>query len=258
MSDTPVGDGWWQASDGKWYPPNMTPGSLPPPPPPVVEEASRPPWWRRRWVLITAGVVVVLMVIGALSSPDEDDEDGEVATETTSADTTSDEPTPEPTEEPAEEPTQTPEPEPTATAEPTSTPEPTPAPTLTRREEREVAQIAFGIVFDDRRGDLLDLLRDDTGNIESVDRFEFDQDAGAVVLDITSPYQTAEFQVESAWTLTTAFAQLYRPDDEIWFQEAWVPDFVLINSGTRYECPGDFMVRLGDARASRSEWEREC
>ena len=25
MSDTPQDDGWWQASDGKWYPPNMHP-----------------------------------------------------------------------------------------------------------------------------------------------------------------------------------------------------------------------------------------
>lgn len=27
MSDTPQGDGWWQASDGKWYPPHQAPGA---------------------------------------------------------------------------------------------------------------------------------------------------------------------------------------------------------------------------------------
>jgi hypothetical protein len=27
MSDTPQGPGWWQASDGKWYPPEQQPGS---------------------------------------------------------------------------------------------------------------------------------------------------------------------------------------------------------------------------------------
>jgi hypothetical protein len=32
MSDTSQGDGWWQASDGKWYPPSQQPGSTPPPP----------------------------------------------------------------------------------------------------------------------------------------------------------------------------------------------------------------------------------
>ena len=26
MSDTPQGEGWWQASDGKWYPPEQAPG----------------------------------------------------------------------------------------------------------------------------------------------------------------------------------------------------------------------------------------
>lgn len=27
MSDTPQGPGWWQASDGKWYPPEQAPGA---------------------------------------------------------------------------------------------------------------------------------------------------------------------------------------------------------------------------------------
>jgi hypothetical protein len=34
MSDVPQGEGWWQASDGRWYPPTQAPGPLPPPPPP--------------------------------------------------------------------------------------------------------------------------------------------------------------------------------------------------------------------------------
>ncbi|MEJ5255892.1 MAG: hypothetical protein WHS89_11120 [Acidimicrobiales bacterium] len=29
MSDTPQGPGWWQASDGKWYPPEQAPGAQP-------------------------------------------------------------------------------------------------------------------------------------------------------------------------------------------------------------------------------------
>lgn len=33
MSDTSQGDGWWIASDGKWYPPEATPGPVTPPPP---------------------------------------------------------------------------------------------------------------------------------------------------------------------------------------------------------------------------------
>lgn len=50
MSDTPQGDGWWQASDGKFYPPEQHPGAAPPPPTPdpttqptQVQPAVTPP-----------------------------------------------------------------------------------------------------------------------------------------------------------------------------------------------------------------------
>lgn len=33
MSDTPQGQGWWQASDGKWYPPEQAPQQAPAPSP---------------------------------------------------------------------------------------------------------------------------------------------------------------------------------------------------------------------------------
>lgn len=33
MSDTSQGPGWWQASDGKWYPPEQAPGAAPTAPP---------------------------------------------------------------------------------------------------------------------------------------------------------------------------------------------------------------------------------
>lgn len=34
MSDAPQGPGWWQASDGKWYPPEQAPAASTPPPTP--------------------------------------------------------------------------------------------------------------------------------------------------------------------------------------------------------------------------------
>jgi hypothetical protein len=34
VSETPQGEGWWQASDSKWYPPQTHPDYRPPPPPP--------------------------------------------------------------------------------------------------------------------------------------------------------------------------------------------------------------------------------
>ena len=33
-ADASQGEGWWQASDGKWYPPQTASPSIPPPPPP--------------------------------------------------------------------------------------------------------------------------------------------------------------------------------------------------------------------------------
>ena len=42
MSDTSQGDGWWQASDGKWYAPEQHPDYKPAPPPPPPD-APPPP-----------------------------------------------------------------------------------------------------------------------------------------------------------------------------------------------------------------------
>lgn len=43
MSDVPQGDGWWQASDGKWYPPEQHPGARPPVVPDVRPTPSGTP-----------------------------------------------------------------------------------------------------------------------------------------------------------------------------------------------------------------------
>ncbi len=42
MSETARGSGWWQASDGRWYPPDATPG-VPPPPEAASAGWSSPP-----------------------------------------------------------------------------------------------------------------------------------------------------------------------------------------------------------------------
>lgn len=45
MSDVPEGQGWWEASDGRWYPPTAAPGEVaagltaPPPQPPPWNQA---------------------------------------------------------------------------------------------------------------------------------------------------------------------------------------------------------------------------
>lgn len=42
MSDTPQGEGWWQASDGKFYAPEQHPDYVPPAPPPPPPTAAPP------------------------------------------------------------------------------------------------------------------------------------------------------------------------------------------------------------------------
>ena len=42
MSDTSQGPGWWQASDGKWYPPEQAPGATPPAGPPAGAPMGAP------------------------------------------------------------------------------------------------------------------------------------------------------------------------------------------------------------------------
>ncbi len=43
MSDTSQGPGWWQASDGKWYPPEAAPGAQPPATAPPAAAYGAPP-----------------------------------------------------------------------------------------------------------------------------------------------------------------------------------------------------------------------
>jgi serine/threonine kinase PknH len=67
MSDESQGPGWWQASDLKWYPPELHSDDepLPPPPhdrPPPEVAAPPPPKWDRKPLAIAAGAVMVVIV----------------------------------------------------------------------------------------------------------------------------------------------------------------------------------------------------
>ncbi len=86
MSDTPQGPGWWQASDDKWYPPELAPPPPAPPPPPPhspgasspresspggqprTAQASGPPLKApsKKALAITGAVLAVLVTIGAV------------------------------------------------------------------------------------------------------------------------------------------------------------------------------------------------
>lgn len=81
MSDSPEGPGWWQASDGKWYPPEQAPGGTPAPTgggaapsggEPTVGEAISYGWAKFQAnvgglivaALIGFGIMLVLTLIG--------------------------------------------------------------------------------------------------------------------------------------------------------------------------------------------------
>ncbi len=76
MSDTSQGPGWWQASDGRWYPPEHHPGyQVPVPPPfgapspyPPVSVLTAPPAPRSTNGLAIASLVLSLLWIGGLGS----------------------------------------------------------------------------------------------------------------------------------------------------------------------------------------------
>lgn len=128
MSDVSQGPGWWQASDGKWYPPESHPqyvaGGVGAPagganvggaPAKAVGGRKKKPWWRRTWVLVVAGLVGILVVSAALSGgDDEGDEDRADSTSTSVGGT-------EPTST-ADDGEQTTEPPPTTDDSPTAFP----------------------------------------------------------------------------------------------------------------------------------------
>ena len=69
MSDVSQGPEWWQASDLKWYPPELHSDdeTLPPPPPPADHPPPHigtppPPKWDRKPLAIAAGAVIVVIV----------------------------------------------------------------------------------------------------------------------------------------------------------------------------------------------------
>ena len=95
MSDQPQGPGWWQASDGKYYPPESAPsatqGASEPTAAATTEtQPQSKPIWKRWWFWVL--VVLIAIVVIAVASSGGDDA------------TSSDEATVEEEEAPAEEP----------------------------------------------------------------------------------------------------------------------------------------------------------
>lgn len=73
MSDVSQGPGWWQASDGRWYPPQPAAPAPPPPPPPGPPPQwggppAGPPKSSNRGCLIALAIVGALVVLGGIAA----------------------------------------------------------------------------------------------------------------------------------------------------------------------------------------------
>jgi hypothetical protein len=67
MSDTAQGPGWWQASDGKWYPPDQTAGAGARPPDPPKPVRPAPDWVRPVYLYFLSFIVVLIAALGAMT-----------------------------------------------------------------------------------------------------------------------------------------------------------------------------------------------
>lgn len=123
-------------------------------------------------------------------------------------------------------------------------------------EAPNTQEAAFRSAFTEGRAELLTVLEDDD-NVESVDKLAYDAKKKVVIVDITSAWASPDNQEDGAWALTRAMAELWTPDTGAWWQDDFLPGFKLVNSGKVYQCSGSFMVKLGDASASRGDWKKE-
>lgn len=80
MSDVSQGPGWWQASDGKWYPPQQQPAAVQPMYQPAAGKRSGLPRGCL-WALLAVGALVVLGAIGAALGGGDEDGDGSSASD---------------------------------------------------------------------------------------------------------------------------------------------------------------------------------
>ena len=69
MSDTSQGEGWWLASDGKWYPPSSAPAPATPPPSayPAAPGYAPAPAYAAAPVAPTSNEAIWSLVLGILS-----------------------------------------------------------------------------------------------------------------------------------------------------------------------------------------------
>lgn len=189
------------------------------------------PWWRAAVILGSlVGIGLLVLVARSPSSPDEEAAVETAPTTSTTRRTTTTKRT-------------------TTTRRPTTTTTAAPVPVSIQRE-------FFVDVFEDYRLELVSVL-EGNGHLQSVDRVEFDPATDTIVLAVTSNYSTESINNDVAWEITTAFASFWGEEGMAGAVEFPVALHLGV-SDLNFTCPGDFMTRLADRRAARSDWVAAC
>jgi hypothetical protein len=264
MSDFQPNPQWWQASDGKWYAPELHPNAQPSLPSPTLAPPSLPavrpapiapqvsnaganpkkPIWKRWWAISFAGVLMFLIFMAVLAPPPEDEAGATAITET--AISTTLEPVPQESTTIAVEPVPTAQ-APAAEATPT---------TEFVLSVDDVRTLVFPITFDSVRDEVLALFND-LIVVQSVDQYEYDSNTGTVHVNLTPTYDFDEGVRDDAWGIMRAMSNLWIDG---WYEPAsgWSPSLDVSITTAQYSCNGEQMRAMADARFTRADWETNC
>jgi glucose/arabinose dehydrogenase len=123
---------------------------------------------------------------------------------------------------------------------------------LTVEQERAILVQSF----EEIRADLIEALEANSA-IQSVDNVAYNSERDQLVIAVTSDYSTEEYNEDLAWELTTELRTVWGPDG-VMRNVPFPVGLSLDVSDLSFRCPGEFMFRLGDHRATRSDWLAAC
>ncbi len=149
-----------------------------------------------------------------------------------------------------------------APPDPSSSPPPVDDDDLPTLTVEDVQKSVMPFVFESSRGDIVGLLAG-LFIIESVDLYDYDPETGKVLLDMTPAFDFDDGVRDDAWEVMRIFAGgVYGgpQGNDAWVTEdpPFAPSLRVTISTATYDCSGDVMRRLADARLSRAQWEEAC
>jgi hypothetical protein len=149
-----------------------------------------------------------------------------------------------------------------AASGPSSSPPPVEDEDRPTLSSEDVQKSVMPFVFESSRTNIVGLL---VGLIiiESVDLYDYDPETGKVLLDMTPAFDFDSGVRDDAWEVMRIFAGgVYGgpQGSDAWVTEEppFAPSLRVTISTATYDCPGEIMRRLADARLSRAQWEEAC